>query len=104
MDADGDGASNHLEWLTGTDAQSSTSVWQIGVSKLGASVGIEFEKTAQRGFEVQFKTNLDPGETWRLLDVPSNQPNFGNATTPAVVTDQLTGSPSRYYRVRVFGQ
>ena len=104
FDFDGDGASNHLEWLTGTDARSQASTWRIGVTKLGASVGIEFEKTAHRGFEVQFKTNLDPGEAWRVLDVPSNQPNFGNATVPAVVTDRLTGSPSRYYRVRVFGQ
>ena len=104
FDFDEDGASYYLEWLTDTDAQSSTSTWRIGVSAAGETVGIAFEKVAERGFEVQFKASLDPAEAWQLLDVPSNQPNFSSGSAPAVVTDTLTGAPSRYYRVRVFAQ
>ncbi len=104
FDFDGDGASNYLEWLTGTDAENPGSVWRIGVGVAGESIGIEFEKLADRGFEVQFKTTLDPAAVWQVLDVPSNQPGFGSASAAAVVTDPVTGAPSRYYRVRVFQQ
>ncbi len=104
FDFDLDGASNELEWLTGTDPQSPASVWRIGIQPAGGTVDIEFERAAGRGFEVQFKTNLETTEAWQVLDVPSNQPGFGSASTAGVVTDSQGQAPSRYYRVRVFSQ
>jgi uncharacterized repeat protein (TIGR03806 family) len=104
FDGDGDGADNYLEWLTGTEPDNPDSVWRIDISMDGESVGIGFDRVADRGFEVQFKPGLVPGESWQALQVPSNQPSFGATTAPAVVTDSLTNSPARYYRVRVFPQ
>jgi uncharacterized repeat protein (TIGR03806 family) len=104
FDGDGDGADNYLEWLTGTEPDNPESVWRIDISTEGEVVGIGFDRVADRGFEVQFKSELVPGESWQVLEVPSNQPNFGSANAPAVVTDSLTGAPARYYRVRVFPQ
>lgn len=104
FDGDGDGADNELEWLTGTNPDNPTSVWRIGIEAAGETVNIEYERIAERGFEVQFRTNLVAGEAWRVLDSPANQPVYGSASVPAVVTDAITNAPSRFYRVRVFGQ
>ncbi|HSH14388.1 MAG TPA: PQQ-dependent sugar dehydrogenase [Verrucomicrobiae bacterium] len=104
FDGDGDGADNYLEWLTGTEHDNPDSVWRIDINANDETVGIGFDRIAERGFEVQFKPDLAPGESWQILDVPSNQPNFGSANAPAVVTDSLTNAPARYYRVRVFPQ
>ncbi|HAV61070.1 MAG TPA: hypothetical protein DCY13_01735 [Verrucomicrobiales bacterium] len=102
FDFDGDGADTYTEWLTRTDARNGADVWPVGINLQADDVGIEFEQLANRGFEVQFKTNLVSGETWQVLDVPSNAPGYSSADGPAVVTDSRTNAPSRYYRVRVF--
>lgn len=104
FDGDGDGADNFLEWLTGTEHDNPESVWRINISTDGEGVGIGFDRIAERGFEVQFKPELVPGESWQVLEVPSNQPNFGSANALADVTDSPANSPARYYRVRVFPQ
>lgn len=104
FDGDGDGAGNFLEWLTGTEPDNPDSVWRIDLSTNGQVVGIGYDRVAGRGFEVQFKHELDPGESWQVLNVPANHPNFGATSVPAVVTDSLTNAPARYYRVRVFPQ
>jgi len=104
FDGDGDGASNHLEWLTGTDPDDPASAWLIDIDAAGETVNIGFERVAERGFEVQYKTDLISAAPWQVLNVPANQPVFSSASAPAVVTDSLTNAPSRYYRVRVFGQ
>jgi hypothetical protein len=104
FDGDSDGADNELEWLTGTNPENPASVWRIGIEGAGETVHLEFERIAGRGFEVQFRTNLVSGEAWRVLDSPANQPVYGSVSVPAVVTDAITNAPSRFYRVRVFGQ
>ena len=101
FDFDGDGADTYTEWLTGTDAKNIADVWTIDISRSDEDVNIGFEQKANRGFEVQFKTNLVSSEVWQSLHVPSNAPNFSNTDQPAVVTDPLTNAPSRYYRVKV---
>lgn len=101
-DFDGDGADTYTEWLTGTDAKVETDVWKVNISQNGDTVNIGFDHPANRGFDVEFKSDLSNGSQWNSLEVPSNAPSFPSATQPAIITDNRTNSPSRYYRVRVF--
>ena len=95
-------ADTFTEWLTGTDAKNANDVWEIDIDRSGADVSIDFEQKANRGFEVQYKTNLVTGESWQVLDVPSNAPNFSSSDQPKSVNDTTAEADSRYYRVRVF--
>ncbi len=56
----------------------------------------------ERGFEVQSTTNMSNSNSWAPLDVIGNEPFFSITNLPAVVSDALSNSTSRFYRVRVF--
>lgn len=104
FDYDGDGASNYLEWLTGTNAKDAQSVWRIGVSSINGTLAIEFQRIAERGFEVQYRESFAPADEWQILNVPGNTPGYGSANEATVVNDSLSSSPARFYRVHVFPQ
>lgn len=101
-DADLDGASNYLEYLTATDPQSSNSVWRIGIELAGGTPQIVFPQVANRAFEVQATPVPAPAPVWQPLDVPGNEPLFAATNRTAVVPDVSTGVPARYYRVWVY--
>ena len=101
-DPDGDLALNYLEYLTGTDPLQATSNWRIALSKTGGVAGVQFTQIANRAFEVQGNTNLFNSNSWTPLDVSGNEPFFSITNRPAVVSDPVTNSPPKYYRVRVF--
>jgi hypothetical protein len=100
FDYDGDGAGNSLEWLTGTDARNSNSVWRVSIDRTGPTVGIYYQRIADRGFEVQYKTEIVGDEPWRTL-VPLS---FSASNQPTLTIDFLSSAPSRVYRVRVTEQ
>jgi hypothetical protein len=101
-DYDGDGVANYLEFLTGTEPLNGNNYWTIGAGKTLGSAQIIYPQTANRGFEVQFTTNIIPPRVWSPLDVPDNRPFFAVTNRTGVVNDPLGGDTNRFYRVRVF--
>ncbi len=101
-DPDVDGASNELEYLTGTDPLSIEDTWRIWVRAADGSAQIRFPRLAHRGFEVQWTSDLASPGSWQPLDVPGNAPIFAATNSVADVQDILAPGTSRFYRVRVF--
>jgi glucose/arabinose dehydrogenase len=101
-DPDEDGASNRLEFLTGTDPNNPGDAWKVtSIRRDGDLAEIVFPRIANRGFEVQFATNLAPPIAWSILDRPDNRPFFAATNGTALVSDVITNE-TRYYRVRVY--
>jgi len=101
-DPDGDRAPNYLEYLTGTDPTNAASNWRISLVRTTNLAQVQFTEIANRGFEDQSTTNMSNSNSWAPLDVIGNEPFFSITNLPAVVSDALSNSTSRFYRVRVF--
>ena len=101
---DNDGAQNYLEYLVGSDPRVASERWQIGIRSAGNGAQILFRQIANRGFEVQWTTDLFDPNSWRALDVPDNRPFFSATSHEAVVEDPTRDAPTKFYRVRVFEQ
>ncbi len=100
-DPDGDGASNELEFLTGTDPRNPVDVWKVSARLNSGTLEIRFPRLANRAFEVQ--SNADPSNAagWQPLDTPDNRPSFSAIASEGVVTDSQVNDQRRFYRVRV---
>jgi uncharacterized repeat protein (TIGR03806 family) len=101
-DPDTDGARNLLEWLTGTNPQSAAEAWKVSSSFAAGQIQVHVPQIANRGFEVQGKTNLSDSSPWQALDTPANRPFFSATNRLNVVQEPATNSPGRFYRVRVY--
>ena len=101
-DADGDRAPNDLEYLTGTNPRLGSEFWGISLRLAGDVAQVRFPRIANRGFEVQWTTNLFDPSSWQSLDVPGNRPIISATTQPTVVEDPMLKAATKYYRVRVF--
>jgi glucose/arabinose dehydrogenase len=101
-DADGDGAGNELEYLTGTNPLRGGDGWGIRVAATNENALIDFTRIANRGFEVQWTTNIANSNSWQPLDVPGNEPVFAITTSAVSLQDTLTNATTKYYRARVF--
>ena len=100
-DPDGDGASNELEFLTGTDPQNRGDAWKISARLVSGTVQIHFPRLANRAFEVQSTADPAGNAGWQPLDTPDNRPLFPAIASEGVVTDPLPSDQRRFYRVRV---
>ena len=102
-DPDHDGALNQLEWLTGTSPLLSSDVWSgATIGRSNNSVLITYPRLSNRGFEVQWTTNLFNSNSWQALNVPENGPYFAPTNGPASVPDLITNTSGTFYRIRVF--
>jgi len=100
-DADNDGANNLLEYLTGTDPMTGGDAWGINVRQSGNAVEISFPQIAGLGFQVEWTRGLSPPVVWQPLDVSGNRPSYSPTNFTATISDAITGTPFKYYRVRV---
>ena len=76
--------------------------WGINVRQSGHDVEISFPQIANRGFQVESAPGMTSPISWQPLDVPANRPVFSPTNFTAVVTDTITNTPFKFYRVRVF--
>jgi glucose/arabinose dehydrogenase len=100
-DFDGDGAENYLEYLTKTNPTNALDFWSVAIERAGAAVNVVVPQIANRGFEVQWTTNLMSTSVWRFLNVPENCPQFSSSNRIDRVPD-TTDAASKTYRVRVY--
>ncbi len=100
-DPDGDGASNELEYLLGTNPLSGGDAWSISIQPNELTVRIRFSKLANHAYEVQWTTDLQNGKSWSALDQPDNRPFFSSTSGEGVIDDPVGGQSAKFYRVRV---
>jgi len=101
-DADGDGVANYAEYLVGTNPNDSASDWKADIRHNGSNAQVVFPHLANRGFEVQVRSNLALPPLWSPLNVPGNAPFFPAVTFTNAVEDTTGGDSNKTYRVRVF--
>ena len=101
-DADGDGAPNYLEYLTGGNPLLATDGWRLSIRPTGRGMEIRFPRAANRGYEVEWTHNLGAPNSWQALDVPGNKPFFAAAPSEAIVVDPDRDANARFYRIRVY--
>jgi uncharacterized repeat protein (TIGR03806 family) len=101
-DPDGDGASNYLEYLTGSDPLVFDTASSLQIAPSGSGAYLSFLRPANRAVQVQWTTNLAQPDSWQPLDVIGNEPLFFGTSTNITVKDALLNSGIRYYRVQFF--
>ncbi|HEY6170600.1 MAG TPA: PQQ-dependent sugar dehydrogenase [Verrucomicrobiae bacterium] len=101
-DRDGDGVSNFLEYLLGSNPTEPSSDWRVSIQMNGPNPQIVFPQIANRGFEVQCRASLIGPPLWVPLNVPGSAPFFSAVTFTNVVEDTTGSGTNKTYRVRVF--
>jgi len=98
FDADGDGASNYIEYLTRTDPQVLTNVWKLAVSAGGSQVHLDYPRVPNLGVVVDTSYNFSQWSPWNVL---GNQPFFGASSGVVTLTGLMsTNPPYQYFRAR----
>ena len=104
-DPDGDRGINSLEYLTDTSPVpplGANEVWGISVERSGDLIEVIYPRLANRGFEVQWTTNLANRASWQFLSTLDNRPYFASTNGETRVADVITNGPPKFYRVRVY--
>lgn len=101
-DPDNDATSNYLEYLLSLNPTNSTDGWKPAIQTANDTATISFLQVSNRGFELQFATNLNHPVTWMRLDDPGNQVNFSSSTHTNAFHDAVDNNGHRFYRFRVF--
>jgi hypothetical protein len=94
QDADGDGYSNHDEYIAGTDPRDPASYLQVDEITATGGVNITFRAAAERTYSVQYRDVLSSG-TWINLEGVASLPNARVVT----MTDPNPIGRARYYRL-----
>ncbi|MBI4325934.1 MAG: PQQ-dependent sugar dehydrogenase [Chloroflexi bacterium] len=101
QDADADGAANYLEFLIGSNPLSATESWKVSIERNVSTVLINFPLSANRAFELQWKSDLSLNSFWQALDGAGNKPIFPAEDRMIVIEDVLSSAATRFYRVLV---
>ena len=93
-DDDGDGRSNHDEYLLGSDPT------VPGPAAAGALVGdvFRFERRPFRIYDIETSTDLKRWESW---DVPQNHGGYGTGSLPEEIPVPPVSPGGRFFRLRV---
>jgi hypothetical protein len=95
-DPDGDGASNYVEYLTGTDPQNPLSVWRLGIGAGSGLVNVTYPIVPNLGVTIETSPDLF---SWSPWNVPGNQPFFGALPGTASLQGLLVPT-SQFFRAR----
>lgn len=96
MDADGDGISNHAEFLAGTNPLNGASLLIPKMNLLSGQMSLNFSIPANRSVQVEKSADLS---TWSLWDIPKN-----NGLAQPEGASTFSGpaeSGSRFYRLKI---
>ena len=96
LDADGDGVTNHEEFLAGTAPMDGASFIRPRVSLNGDEVTVGFEVPANRAVKVESSVNL---ADWSLWDVPGNDGVSLPAGEQSV--SGTSGDAARFFRLLI---
>jgi hypothetical protein len=101
-DPDTDGAQNALEYLTHTDPLNAVEAWKIAAERDISGLTVTYPGIANRGFEVEWNTDISSSALWKPLNTPGNRPFFSSTNRLVRVPCGIADGPTRFYRVRVY--
>ena len=99
-DPDGDGASNYLEYLVGSNPSQAGDGFKISISRQNGTGKVTFPQKANRGYEISAASRIRAG--WRTFDIPANSPFFSATNRTGVVDFLINPEQDAFFRVRVF--
>jgi len=101
-DADADAAQNALEYLTHTNPLDAAEVWKISGQRNVGGFATIYPRITNRGFELEWTSNLSTLSVWKPVNVPENRPFFSSADGIAQIPCGIADGRTRFYRVRVY--
>ena len=99
-DADQDGASNLLEYLTHTNPRVAGDAWKISLVLDSGSLTLQIPRLKNRSFQIQYTDDLHAleGAEWKPLNHPVNRPFFSSEDVLESLNLDLDKRPGRVYR------
>jgi glucose/arabinose dehydrogenase/mono/diheme cytochrome c family protein len=98
-DPDADGASNFLEFLTGTNPLQAGDAWTVRFAADADQLTLSFDNPANRGVVIETTNTFPP--SWTPVDHPDNRPLFPGAAGSRAISDKIAGDEMRWYRARL---
>jgi hypothetical protein len=98
-DPDADGASNFLEFVSGTNPLQAGDAWGIDVAPGANGVALTFQNPANRAVIIETATSIPPN--WTPVDHPDNRPVFPAVSATRTITDSVGTDQMRLYRARL---
>jgi len=93
-DDDGDGQTNRVEYLAGTDPHNIASSFTVKVLIIAGQTHVQFTAQANKSYTVQYKNSLNEAAWQKLTDVPP-----AAAVHLVDIIDSTSGALQRFYRV-----
>jgi hypothetical protein len=72
------------------------------MERISDVVELTYPRLVNRGFEVQWTTNLTSSISWTFLNVPENRPFMASTNGVTHVPDAVADLPAKFFRARVF--